>query len=129
MRGRGVIRWRVYYDDGIESDSRTPVQYLRGDGVVAIAQADDRPEDPYRVGRILLFDRDFYVWDDCQECWLMVDTYGMYDYLRQSGWKKVLAGRTINRSLYKRILERAASDPDFPAKSARQAGEERLNCG
>jgi hypothetical protein len=122
-----VVQWRVYYDDVPPQDSlNATVMGVRGEGVQAIAQRDATPGDPYAVGRELLFDADFYCWNFNDERWFRCDLYGLFDYLRRPGFKKVLAGRTANRAAYKRALIAAQSDPDFPPKSAIQAGEERL---
>ena len=47
----------------------------------------------------------------------------MSDYLRRPGWKKVIEGRTTDRAIYKQTLLAMQADPDFPVKSALQAGE------
>ncbi len=119
-----MLQWRVYYDDGSTCDSTTSVEAVRGDGVQVIVQRDDALGDVYAVGRELLFDADFYCWRDGR--WFRCDLYGLFDYLRQPGWTKVLAGRTAHRTAYKRALAAAATDAQFPPKSARQAGETRL---
>lgn len=120
-----MIAWRVYYDDGRSQDSNLGLEWIRGEGVQAIVQRDDTPGDIYAVGRELLFDADFYCWRG--DRWFRCDLYGLFDYLRQPGWKKVLAGRTADRAAYKRAVLAAQNDPDFPPKSALQAGEHRLN--
>lgn len=116
-------RWRIYYDGGT-ADWRQAVETIPGEGVIAIVQADDTPGDPYAVGRQVLFDRDFYWWEG--DGWVMGDAYGLFDYLRRPGWKKIVAGRTVDRRRYKATLTQAVTDPDFPVKTARQAGEARL---
>lgn len=115
------MQWRVFYDDGTTVDSRTPLEDVRGDGVQVIVQRDDAVGDLYAVGRELLFDADFYCWRD--DRWFRCDLYGLFDYLRLPGLKKVLAGRTAHRAAYKAALLRAQQDTDFPVKSALQAGE------
>lgn len=119
------MRFRIYYDDGT-ADSGTPLEDVRGDGVIVIVQADDAPGDPYAVGRELLFDADYYCWRLEDRRWFRCDIRGLFDYLVAPGMKKVLAGRTVQRAVYKDALRRAQADPDFPVKSAIQAGESRL---
>lgn len=116
-----MVQWRVYFDDGATVDSTTPLEDVRGDGVQVIVQRDDTPGDVYAVGRELLYDADFYCWRD--DRWFRCDLYGLFDYLRHPGWRKVVAGRTAHRAAYKTALLRAQQDSDFPLKSARQAGE------
>lgn len=118
--------WRAYYDNGTTSDSEWDIRKVPTEGVIVMVQKDDAPGDPYAVGRELLFDRDYYCWDVKQGRWFGCDLYGMNDYLRREGWKKVLFGRWTERSNYKSLLLKAQGDPDFPVKSALQAGEERL---
>ena len=83
--------------------SATNVRDVRGEGVQAIAQRDDDPGDAYAVGRELLFDADYYCWrfatPETTGRWFRCDLYGLFDYLRRPGWKKVLAGRTADRGL------------------------------
>lgn len=125
-----MLRWRIYYDDGTTHDSSTPepTGNERGVGVLVIVQADDAPGDPYAVGRELLFDADFYCWRARDARWFRCDLYGLFDYLASPGlMKKVLAGRMVERDVYKSTLIAAQGDPDFPPKSAVQAGEERLS--
>jgi hypothetical protein len=117
-------RWRVYYDDGTTYDG--DVWTAPCDGVQVLVQRDDAAGDLYAVGRELLFDADFYCWRVEAERWFRCDLYGLFDYLRSPGMKKIVAGRTAPRDAYKGALLRAQADPDFPVKTARQAGEGRL---
>lgn len=121
--------YRVYYDDGsmtLSDGNRDFVAELDGEGVIVIVQEDSDPGDPYAVGRELLFDADYYCWRAADLRWFRCDLYGLFDYLRRPGWKKVLAGRTVPRDIYKATLIKAQNDPDFPVKTAIQAGEGRL---
>lgn len=117
--------WGIYYDTGhVARAHDCDVQNLPAEGVVVVVQRDDAPGDVYAVGRELIFDRDYYCWQDGR--WFGCDLYGMNDYLRRPGWKKVLFGRWTDRANYKRLLLAAQHDPEFPPKSTFQHGEERL---
>jgi hypothetical protein len=117
--------WRVYYADGSTYDGA--VADAPGDGVIVIVQADNTPGDPYAVGRELLFDADFYCYRVREDRWFRCDVFGLHDYLRTPGhMSKVVFGQWAARSVYKATLIRAQQDPDFPVKSAMQAGERRL---
>lgn len=114
------MRWRIYYDDGATySDEDGPVELAPCDGVIAIAQADAT------VGREILHAKHFYVWDGGR--WLPVGDqsapgdghWGLFDYLRRPGWRKLVAGRTVRHEVYSRVYQRAMTDPDLPPKSAR----------
>lgn len=127
-------RWRVYYDDGSVFDNFTPrlvgmvhePMFAPGSGVIAIVQDDDAPGDVYAVGRELLFDADYYCWRMEENRWFKCDIRGLFDYLDSPGWKKVLAGRTAPRSVYRSVLIQAINDPNFKVRSAVQANEARL---
>jgi hypothetical protein len=99
--------FRVYYDDGTtwsQGIEDTPCE-----GVVVIVQ--DEPD----VGREVLHIKDFYYWEHGR--WWGADRWGMEDYLRRPGWKKVLAGRNTFYANYADLYRQACSDPDFPPKS------------
>ncbi|MHC4752905.1 MAG: hypothetical protein ACYTFW_23920 [Planctomycetota bacterium] len=44
--------------------------------------------------------------------------FGMYDYLIEPGFKRVLFGRTVTSDQFNEIFKRASNDPDFPEKTA-----------
>lgn len=111
--------WRVYYDDGATfSDADGPVESAPCDGVIVIVQADRD------VGRELLHRKHFYYWErgkwwPCGDILAPGDgQYGLYDYLRRPGWKKIVSGRNVEHSTFSRLFEIARTDPDFPLKSA-----------
>jgi hypothetical protein len=109
-----MLRWRIYYSDGSAYSSTEPVEGAPCDGVIAIAQAD---ED---VGREVLHMKDFYYFEGR---WFGCDRYGLEDYLRRPGWKKIVAGRNTTHRNYSALFERACTDPDLPAKTARLVNE------
>lgn len=106
-------KWKVLYDTGSCTGS---VEDAPGDGVIVIVQEDDD------VGREILHRKDFYYWERGR--WFGCDLYGLYDYLRRPGWKKVLAGRNVEPRVYHAMMEQARVDPDFPPKTARLTGED-----
>lgn len=108
--------WRVYYDDGSTYGPGETVEHAPGEGVIAIAQSDAD------VGREILHRKDFYYWERGR--WFGCDLYGLYDYLRRVGWRKVIAGRNTEYRNYSAIFDRACSDPALPPKTARLVGEE-----
>lgn len=100
--------YRVFYDDGSTYDGA--VELAPCEGVIIVVQDD--PD----VGRELLHIKDFYYWEHGR--WWGADRWGMEDYLRRPGWKKVLAGRNTSYANYSALYDRANHDPDFPPKSA-----------
>lgn len=114
-----MLQWRIHYDDGSTySDQDGPPELAPVDGVVVVARID------VDVGRELLHLKDYYYWE--RDRWWGCDLFGMWDYLRRPGWKKVIAGRNTEHANYSAIFERARLDPDLPAKSARLPGEAPL---
>lgn len=102
--------WRIYYADGSTYDG--VVERAPGDGVVGIVRRDVDPADfPYTNGRELLYGKDHYWWS--VDRWLGGDSYGRDDYLRQPGWKKVIAGRTLPRVQFESVKQRMETDPEF----------------
>lgn len=105
-----MSKWRVYYGDGttVESDG-FPVDRVPARNVQVVVQ--DHPS----VGWSMVHTRDFYIWAD--ERWRGVDQFGLYDYLCEPGWKRVLFGRTINRDDFNTIYQQAKRDTKFARKS------------
>lgn len=110
--------WKIYYDDEQTWAGNGPTEMgmVPAEGVIVVAQADAE------VGRELLHMKDFYYWERGR--WWGCDLYGLFDYLRRPGWKKVLAGRNVEHAVYHRLMERARTEPGLPAKTARQTIEE-----
>ena len=110
-----MILWRVYYGDGsaFSSNDGGPAD-VPGRDVQAIVQVDER------VGRSILSQHDYYVW---RGEWIGVDLCGLFDYLGDTGWARVLCGRMINRRAFHDVYQRAKTDPDFPIRSGKLARE------
>jgi hypothetical protein len=89
--------WRLYYDDG--STWEGPVEAAPGLGVVVVLMTD-----------FVIVGHDFYCWHADQGRWWGADQAGLWDYLQQPGWKKVLFGRTVSNEQYGRIHARAMRD-------------------
>lgn len=106
--------FRVWYDDGSTYDGA--VEAAPCEGVIVIAQDD--PD----VGREILHIKDFYYYEHGR--WWGADRWGMEDYLRRLGWRKVLAGRNTTYANYSALYDAACHDPDFPPKSGRLLTEE-----
>ncbi len=110
------MTFRIYYDDGSTYDGAP--ECAPGAGVIGIVRRDEAAEDfPYTNGRELLYGKDHYWWTG--ERWLGGDSYGRDDYLRQPGWRKVIAGRTVERVRFERVKRQMETDPAFPPMSAR----------
>ncbi len=111
MVDKQKLTWRVYYGDGTSFDSSDgrPAE-APGRNVQVIVMPDER------TGRYLQCMHDFYVW---RGRWVGVDQYGLWDYLADPGWARVLFGRTIEHDTFSRIYQDAKRDPDFPQKSGR----------
>lgn len=112
------MKWCIWYDDGTRLTSETSdVIVVPCDGVIVIAQED------VEVGRELLHMKDFYYWDVERQRWYGCDSYGLFDYFRRPGWKKIVAGRNTSHQNYHKLMDQARLDPWLPAKNARLTGE------
>jgi hypothetical protein len=103
-----VTFYRIYYDDA--STYSGAVEFAPCEGVVVVVQAD--PD----VGREIWHLKDFYYFEHGR--WWGADRWGMEDYLRRPGWRKIVAGRNTSYANYSALFDRAAHDPDFPPRSA-----------
>lgn len=112
-----MINFRVYYADA-EPYAGDPF-LAPALGVLVIVEVD--PEH----GRRLVSSKDYYIWDGGR--WWSVDYIGMLDYLIRPGAKRVLFGRTVENEAWYATMRLANEDPDFPARTAWGAKEERLN--
>jgi len=108
------VKWRVYYSQEIYSG---PVEETPTRDVQAIAQSD--PDHGWQV----VAGTDYYVW--WNERWVGVDKFGLYDYLVEPGWKKVLFGRTLTSREYNAVWQRMMSDPELPEKTGAAKWERR----
>ena len=106
-----ALAWRVYYGDGttFSSEDGGPAD-APGRNVQVIVQADER------VGRCLLSQHDYYVW---RGEWIGVDLFGLFDYLVDTGWARVLCGRMIPHKAFRDAYQAAKADPDFPPRSGK----------
>lgn len=100
--------WRVYYGDG--STYAGDVAQAPARDVQVIAQS--HPE----YGWLALSGSDYYVWRGGR--WFGVDRFGLYDYLIEPGWRKVLFGRTLTSDEFDAVWQRMMADPDGPEKIA-----------
>jgi hypothetical protein len=107
--------WKIYYSSGTYSGDDPGFAPARD--VQVIVQSDKNN------GWFIQTGSDYYIWRD--ERWWGVDYPGLFDYLIEPGWKRVLFGRTIDGEEYNRIMSRAMRDPDFPEKTGWRSGERR----
>lgn len=117
-----MLEWRIYYGDRTtySSEDGSPFD-APPDNVQAIVFVDPT------VGRGIVAKRSIYYWVPEEGQWSgLMDQlgYGLFDYLRQPGARKVIFGRTISNAAYDAVIRQAVTDPDFPVKSANLPGEE-----
>lgn len=105
-------RWRIYYGSGATySNLDGPAEEAPALDVIAIVQDFDG-RSIIHGGRGNPFIG--YYWYD-GETWCAGDLFGLWDYLAQPGWKRVIFGRTIPGDLFHDIIKAILVDPDFPA--------------
>lgn len=113
--------WKVWYDDGgAVSSEDCSVPDVPTRGVQAIAYPD------LATGYRVLSQHDYYWWEHDAGQWFGGDTFGLWDYLAQPGWKKVLFGRSMTDEEYEALLRRASNDSELPEKSAFDSSEWNL---
>ena len=115
------MNWRVYYANGntYSNQDGAPENAPARDVQVIVMKDGDH-------GWRTQTEHDYYVWDERSNWlrWWGVDQFGLYDYLIEPGFKKVLFGRTISSQEYNEIIKRANEDKDFPRKTS-YANKER----
>lgn len=121
-----MLEWRIYYSDGKTFDSAMgPPHEVPGYGVQCVVQFDRQPM-PYNVGRVILTGFPVYYFNLEAGEWRGSDWPGFYDILFGRPFKT--AGYCLGRTevTYRRILNQAENDPDFPVKGGidpvREAG-------
>ena len=97
--------WCIYYGDNSTFSSV--------DGTVVNAPARNVQaivQDHPQVGWEVTTGKDYYVWTHAG--WWGVDLFGLWDYLVELGWKKVLFGRTLTTEEYNMFFQRALADAE-----------------
>lgn len=118
--------WRIYYADGSTFDSsRGDPGDVPAEGVVCIAFAEKDLADPRSVGRRVLYNADFYIWRKDVGEWWGVDHRGVISqakfYLGHLG--AVLEAHSVPNDIFKKIHERAKTEPGLPPKSGTRRDE------
>ena len=109
------MTWKAYYSDG--STYTGAVEDAPARDVQVIVQSSREH------GWQAVSGDDYYIWRETR--WIGVDLFGLYDYLIEPGWKRVLFGRTISNNEFDAIWQQAMSDPDMPEKTAFGRGERK----
>lgn len=107
--------WRIYYGDG-SIFSGDPEGAPARNVQVIVQHCPDH-------GWQAVSGTDYYVWRGGR--WFGVDKFGLYDYLIDPGWKRVLFGRTLTREEYNLIWQQMMADPEMPKKTAFNKRERR----
>ena len=102
-----MLNFRIYYDGG-ETYEGAP-ENAPAFGVLVIIENDKDS------GRRLVMSKDYFCW--VGDHWLNTDQIGMWDYLQQPGWKKVLFGRMVDNDYWYSVVKRVNETTDFPART------------
>lgn len=109
------MKWRIYYHDGaVYSDTDGPPESAPGWGALIIAQEDVTPQ-PYNIGRIYRFGKDFYCWEP-DRGWTGRDANGREFYLAEPGWRKIVNGVDVSADVFHRVKARAEADGHLPLR-------------
>jgi hypothetical protein len=112
--------WIVYGDRSIVAGSGAADAFaVRPDDVQAIISPC--PEHGWETWR--RWNTDYYVYMPERDAWRGCDLFGLWDYLRQPGPRKVLFGRTQFNDEYNALMKWLDHHPDLPAKSGYRPGE------
>lgn len=109
--------WKAYYGDGstATSEEYSP-EFVPTRGVQAIVQPD--VANGFRI-----LTKDYYFWSTEDERWYAADSFGLWDYLAQPGWKTVLFGRSITESEFDAVYHDACNSELFDDKTAFRSRE------
>ena len=101
------MSWKVYYSDDSTFSSEDGSPWIVPARDVQII-VQDHPE----VRVELVTGGDYYVWMSSgnRAYWWGVDIFGLFDYLIEPGYKRVLFGRTLTREEYGKIIQKANID-------------------
>ncbi len=61
-----------------------------------------------KVGWTTLHSTDYYLWR--ADRWRVADNFGLWDYMVQPGWKRVLFGRTLDDEEFRKVYYRAKAE-------------------
>jgi hypothetical protein len=95
-----MIRWKVFYEGGktfSSEDGDVTEAPTRGAQVIV--------QDQKCNGAEFLTGDDYYGWNKGR--WQGYDLFGLYDYLLEPGWKRVLFGRMLKQHEYDKIVKQA----------------------
>jgi len=110
------MSWKVYYSDRTYTGD---VAQVPARDVQVVVQSD--PDHGWQA----LSGSDYYIWR--ADRWFGVDRFGLFDYLIEPGWKRVLFGRTLTREAFNAVWQRAMADPEMPPKTGFHKRERRPN--
>jgi hypothetical protein len=112
-----MLQWRIYYDNGQVFDSTEgKPEDAPSHGILVITEKDQDH------GRLCLNGWDWYYHDG--ECWWGADLHGLLDRLLHNlPTHAVKQGRMAPQKVWHDTLDRAVTDPDFPAKGAKHKRE------
>ena len=105
------MKWKIYYGDGNTYDSQSGFVDKAPARDVQVIILEDKD-----VGWITQAKTDYYIWN--KNRWWGVDHFGLYDYLIEPGYKRVLFGRTLSQDEFQAIFKRASDDMQFERKTA-----------
>lgn len=109
------MKWKIYYSDNTTFCDEDGSPFDAPSRKVQIIAQEHKD-----VGKFLLGKNDYYWWDSG---WSGGDIFGLFDYLLDSGPKKVIFGRTVDSDLYNDIGKTALSDTYLPFKTGKIIGE------
>lgn len=110
-------KWKIFYSDEstFSSEEGSPLE-APSFGILVIVQSDSGEVDS--VGREVLNRWDWYFYEPTRGEWWGCDLQGLLDRLLHNlPTVAVKQGRSVHNSLYKKVVNKATKDPDFPIRS------------
>lgn len=106
-----MAEWRIYYDDGSVFDS-------------SMGSPEDAPPFGFicAIGydetgaRYIMHGWDHYQWDHQGKQWWGMDLFGLIDRLSRNLVTAYKQGRTVTKTHFNEMMNKAHHDPDFPKR-------------
>ena len=101
--------WRIYYDDGstFDSDQGSPADAPSLGFICAVGYDEGG-------SRYIMHGWDHYTFDQESNQWWGSDTQGLFDRLIRNKGYAYKMGRTVTKTRYQELMNKAHLDPDFP---------------
>lgn len=103
--------WRIYYSDGSTySSTEGSPHESPSEGFICAVGYDETDT------RYIMHGWDFYCYDKESQQWWGCDRLGLHDRLRRNVMYAYKEGRTVTKTKYQELMDKAHTDTDFPIR-------------